>query len=191
MHADSRRRLQAFVDRVEKIRGYPFFQGGEKIAGMSIRIVDGRWEADFPGPPDHETDAVLYHIRLLIGNDDVSIGRLEEIAADPAISDLWKEEYERWRSALNARLALPYAEGAKGSLTCREALEMAMHGERGHYRSKDRAYKRFQHWVTGETERLLLQDQLYQLMILVVACANNIAVASRTELAQAPGGPGG
>jgi hypothetical protein len=99
-------------------------------------MVDGHWEADLHGLPDHETDAVLYHIRLLVWNDDISIGRLEELVTDPAISDLWKEEYERWRHALNARLALPYAEGAKGALTCREALEMAMHGQRGHDRSR-------------------------------------------------------
>ena len=47
----------------------------------------------------------------------------------------------------------------------------------------DRAYKRLQHWVTDEPERLLLQDQLYQTITWVVACAHNIAVASRAELA--------
>ena len=79
---------------------------------------------------------MLLHVRLLIGNDDISIGQLEVIAADPGVSQHWKEEYERWRGALNARLAQTYAEGPRGSLTCREALEMAMHGERGHYRSR-------------------------------------------------------
>ena len=61
----SRRRLEAFIAIVTKIESYPYFARGANIAGMTIECEDGKPVVDFHGPPDYETDAIAFNVRLL------------------------------------------------------------------------------------------------------------------------------
>src|SRR5262245_62013507 len=103
MNPDSRRRLEAFVARVEKLESYSFFSGGTNVAGMTMTPVGGQAVVEMHGPSDEATDAVLLHIRILTQRDDISIGRMVELHDDPGISHQWKLEHARWRATLNAR----------------------------------------------------------------------------------------
>jgi hypothetical protein len=179
---DSERRLRAFVARVAKIESYPYFKGGTNISGCTLRRVDGDWVAEFHAPPDHDTDAVLLHLRLLVQNDDISIGRLAELYTDLGISEAWKKEHEHWRAILNQRLDDRYAEGPQGFLTYRDVLKMFLYGDAAHYREKDEAYQLRAKWIRSEEERALTADTFQQVIIWILAVAHNIAVASRVEL---------
>jgi hypothetical protein len=186
MRPDSRRRLEAFVARVTQLERYSFFDGGENIAGTTVRYVNDTPMIESHGPSDEAIDAVLFHIRVLTQRDDISIGRLAELYDDSTISQAWRDEHLKWRTILNSRLNDVYAEGPGGQqLTYGQALEMELHGNRGHYKSTDRAYRLHEAWVRTDFERQMTRDVLNQLIIWIAAIAHNIAAASREELARA------
>ena len=183
MRPDSRTRLEAFVALIEKVEQYPYFSGGERVAGSSLSIVNGQPVMEFFGPPDDQTDAVALRVRLLTHGDDISIRRLGELFDDPGISIEWRESYERWAGALQLKMGQTWAKGSKGTLTIREAFDMELHGHRGHYKAADRAFKTYQRWVTSEFERECLESAFHEVLIFVVAVGHNLALASRREIA--------
>jgi hypothetical protein len=181
---DSRRRLERFVALVDQIERYPYFARGADIAGMTARKVEGQWSVEFHAPSDHETDAVALKVRLLTHRDDVSFRRMGELFDDPGISQEWKDAYEEWAGLLRLRMEQTWAEGPKGTLSFRKAFEMELHGQRGHYRAEDEAYKLYQLWITNDFERQNLENTFHQILIWVVAAAHNLAIACRRELAR-------
>jgi hypothetical protein len=183
MQEPSRRRLESFIARVDRLRSYSFFDGGENIAGATVREKDGRLEVEFHGPPDEATDAVLLHIRVLMQGDDVSFMRLAELYADPGLSDYWKEQHAWWRAELNRRLDEAYAYGPQGSLMHRDLFHMILYGGRGHEKAKDPAYRLYREWVKEDWQRQSAENTFFQVVIWIYSIAHNIAVATREELA--------
>ena len=168
------------------MRSYPYFARGEDIAGSILRQnEDGTLEIRFHGPPDYETDAVAFRIRLLTHNDEISFRRLGELFDHPGISEEWRDEYERWAGGLHMHMGQTYAEGPKGILTYRKAFEMELHGHRGHYKSTGDAFKLYRLWVTDDSERQMLEDAFHRVLIWVVYAGQNLAAASRKELSLA------
>jgi hypothetical protein len=186
MRPDSRRRLQAFVARVDEIETYTVFEKRDNIAGLRAHEVDGQWVIDSYGPSREQLAAVLHHLRVFYRRDDISIGRMEELYDDPDVSEAWKTEHRRWRAELNARLDRVAAEGdARGVLTHRQVLDMFLYGRLGHFREQDEGYRRYDTWVTDETSRAILLDTFHEAVIWILAIVHNIAVASREELTRA------
>jgi len=87
----SRRRLEAFIALVE--------------------CEDGKPVVDFHGPPDYETDAIAFNVRLLSHSDDLSMRRMGELVVDPGISEEWRNSYERSAGWLRVRMGDTWAEG--------------------------------------------------------------------------------
>jgi hypothetical protein len=110
---------------------------------------------------------------------------LAELYQDAGVSQAWKDEHAKWRGLLNARLNSPAVErNGNVLLTHGELFEMMLHGGRGHHRQADRAFKRYQEFVTDEGHRQLTHSQFLKVVIWIVAYAHNIAVACREELAR-------
>lgn len=183
MRPDTKRRLEAFVARVDQLRSYSILKDPANVAGMTVRVGEGgEQHVEFHHPTEEATDAALLHIRVLIQRDDISIGRMGELYADPAISNEWKQEHRRMRDWLNTRLDEPYG----GGLTYRDVLEAFLHGRRGHFKSTDRGYRLYDQLATDDVARQLHQDTFYQVLVWILAAAHNVAVATRKELARVP-----
>jgi hypothetical protein len=186
MRPDSRRRLQAFVARVDEIETYTICEKRGNVAGLRAHEMDGQWVFDFYGPSREELAAVLHHIHVFYRRDDISIGRMAELYDDPAVSETWKTEHRRWRTAFNARLDRVAAEGdARGTLTHRQVLDMFLYGRLVHFKEQDEGYRLYETWITDETSREILLDTFHGVVIWILAIVHNIAVASREELTRA------
>jgi hypothetical protein len=183
MNPDTRKILEDFVERSESIQASSYLNNSQDIIGLEARVQDGEWQIDFHQPGQEPTHALLFNLRLFVGNkDDISIGRLAEMLAVPDISDNWKSEYQAIRKQLNDKLGMVAAEGAKGTITYRDVFDMFLFGALGHRSQKDRAYKLFQKWVTDDTEWVILYNTFHETVIWVVAAVINIGKATKEEL---------
>jgi len=186
MRQDSRRRLQAFVARVDEIETYTIFEKRDNMAGFKAHEVDGQPVIDFYGPSSEQLAAVLLHIRVFYSRDDISIGRMAELYDDPGMSAAWKAEHRRWQTELNARFNRVAAEGdTRGVLTHRQVLDMFLHGRLGHFKEQDESYRLYETWITDETSRAILLNTFHEVVIWILGIIHNIAVASRAELTRA------
>ena len=185
MSPETRERLKAFIGLVEKVERYPYFSGGSSIATMTLRLDGTEPAVTFTGPPDHDTDAVALRIRVLTHGDDLSIVRMGELCKDPGISQQWIAEYEQWAGAYIAKMRSEWSTGPSGTLTFRDAFDMALHGGRGHYKVKDKAFTNYQKHASSELGRQVLENTFHDVLVTVTAVAHNIAAASRDELIRA------
>jgi hypothetical protein len=186
MHPESRRRLQAFVGRVDEIETYTVFQKRDNIAGLRAYEVDGQWVIDFYGPSSDQLAAELLHLRLFVRSDDISIGRMAELYDDPGVSERWKTEHRRLRTELDARLDRVAGEGdARGVLTHRQVLDVFLYGRLGHFKEQDKGDRPYETWITNERSRGIFLDTFHEVVIWILAIVHNIAVVSREELTRA------
>lgn len=183
MNQETKERLQEFVKRADYLQSLSYLEGGERIVGVEVKRVGDVWQTEFYQPEDEKRDAVLFNLRLFLQDkDDLSLRRLTELYADPALSDEWKSTLEGNRQALNTRLDSLAAENQTGKITYRDVLNMFLFGKLGHYDHDDKAYKMFREWVNNEMAWKIMHNTFHTTIIWVLASVINIAAASKKEL---------
>ena len=183
MNIETIKRLEDLIERAEKIRKYSYLRGGEKIISFEISRKDGQLIIDYSQPNWEETDALLFNLRVFVQNkDDISIGRLEDLLADPDLSDRWKNEYRELREQLSERLGRIAVQGTDEFLTYGEVFRMVLYGKLAHRKRDDKQYKLFQKWVTDANHWEHTLHTFHQVVIWVLTVVINISVASKEEL---------
>jgi hypothetical protein len=179
---ETRKILEAFIERVEYIQSLSYLDGKDSIAGFNSIKVGDKWQVEFYQPSDEKRDAVLFNIRLFLQDkDDISIRNLSKLD-DPGISNQWKQELKVYRQELNDRLDRIAAEGPKGNITHRDVLNMFLYGKFGHQDQDDHSYKLYKKWVKNETEYEILHNSFHKILIWILVIVTNISIASKEEL---------
>lgn len=123
MKPETKKRLEEFVERAEKIRTYSYLDGKDDIIGFTMNKVGDKWQVDYYQPSDKQRDALLLHLRLFLQDkDNISFKRLSDLCNDLELSEKWKAEFEFQRKILNIRLDQVAAESKTEKITYRDIL---------------------------------------------------------------------
>jgi hypothetical protein len=183
--ATSKKRLQDFIDRSDRVETLSYLENQENITGFEIIQTDEGPQVEFYQPDDEKRDALLFNLRLFVQDkDDYSIRRLCELYDDPDVSDLWKDEHRAIRSELNVKLDRVAAEGDRGRITHRDVFYMFLYGCLGHSDEDDRYYQLYREWITDENVYKILHNTLHIVLVWILAAVMNISRASKEELAR-------
>lgn len=185
MKLDSKRQLEDFIERAEKVRKFSYLDGGENILGF--QISDER--IDFYQPTDEQLEAVVLNLRLFLRNGDgISFRELAKLCEDPDISKYWKDEFIAIRQILNIRLDIEVVEKSnKGKLTNKDILNMFVFGKLAHKDPEDIHNKLYRKWVTSDVEYKILLNIFHTVVLSVLSAVFNISLISRKELQQTEG----
>ena len=187
MNAESRARLQDFLERASHVESLSFMDKRERIADCRLRREGDSWQAEFFHPTDEQRDALLFNLRLFIQDkDDISLRRLTELYDDPDISAEWKREHAEFRGELKRRFDRVAAEGPKGVLRHEDLFRMVLYGALAHRDADDASFQQYRIWVTNEDERAIIHDSFWQVVVWILATVINIARISQRELARVP-----
>lgn len=148
MNAESRARLQDFLERASHVESLSFMDKRERIADCRLRREGDSWQAEFFHPTDEQRDALLFNLRLFIQDkDDISLRRLTELYDDPDISAEWKREHAEFRGELKRRFDRVAAEGPKGVLRHEDLFRMVLYGALAHRDADDASFQQYRIWV--------------------------------------------
>ncbi|MBN8581428.1 MAG: hypothetical protein J0L96_12215 [Anaerolineae bacterium] len=185
MKLDSKRQLEDFIERAEKIRKFSYLNEGENIVGFQI-IGE---KIDFYQPTDEQLEAVVLNLRLFLQNGDgISFRELAKLCEDPDISKYWKDEFIVIRQNLNISLDIEVVEDSnKGKLTNRDILNMFVFGKLAHKDPKDKHNELYRRWVTSDVEYKILINTFHTVVLSVLSAVFNISLISRKELQKVEG----
>ena len=183
MKPETRKRLEDFVERAEKIRSYSYLDGKDGIVGFTLNKVGDKWQADFYQPTDEQQDAISIHLRVFIlDKDNISFRKLAELCDDPEISEKWKTEFKFERKILNNRLDQVAAESKTDKITHRDILNMFLFGKISHNNPSDGANKLYQKWITSELAYKDMHNTFHMIIVWLLRAILNISSASKEEL---------
>ncbi|MFN8399317.1 MAG: hypothetical protein U0X74_04820 [Anaerolineales bacterium] len=182
MKLESKKRLNDFVERAERIRNYSYFDNGEKIVGFKVRKLDVGMKIDYYQPDNEKLDAISTTLRLFFQNKDgISFRKMAELCDDPDISKEWKEEFNFYRNNQNLMFEEIVIEGDKGKLTNKEILDMFLYGKLVHNIDDDN-HKLYKKWVNNETEYEILYNMFHVVLVRVLTTVLNISSICKKEI---------
>jgi len=133
MNAQSRERLELFVEKAELLRSGNFYKQLQEQQGLTLNVSirQGEEIAITHNVPQGESlQALAVTFRMFIQNNDrISIGRIEELSSDAGISQNWKDQISHVRNVINDFLDSPARvsfTNQQGIYTMREIMEVVI-----------------------------------------------------------------
>jgi hypothetical protein len=183
MKPETKKRLEEFVERAEKIRTYSYLDGKDDIIGFTMNKVGDNWQVDYYQPSDEQRDALLLHLRLFLQDkDNISFKKLADLCNDPELSEKWKTEFEFQRKILNIRLDQVAAESKTEKITYRDVLYMFLFGKIAHNNPSDKNNKLYHKWVTSKIAYKDMSNTFHEVIIWLLTALLNISSVSKEEL---------
>lgn len=144
MNAETHEVLTLFVKATRELESWKFIdslrnQGPFKA--LMHRGDDGSWVIEDVGPNDAETRAFLTTFRLFVQKKEpVSLYRLDQLLADPDLSDKWKQEFQKLQKSFLHYLSQPDETiPTNGDFPTREhIMDIFINGRVFHWKQEDK-----------------------------------------------------
>lgn len=185
INQESKRTLELLIAKVDKLSNYSFFTENRELQ-FSISVDKDNIKSTLKGPTNEQIDAILLTFRLFIqDNDRISLAKLAKtVALDSSVTNMWKEEFNKSRNAINDFLdALPAIQAEiNGQLISsrREIMNVFIYGDLSHM--KENKQKKFEEWVSFPPNKALLKFYFIDIIQTVFNIIFYLATISKSEI---------
>ncbi len=192
MDAETRRVLELFVEKANKLRASRFTKIIQTRPTLSVRVLVGvpfpeGMEVDWGELTAEDVDAAMLTLRFFFQKSEpISFRALERLLDDQGLSDDWKQKYQEARKSVNEYLDSTGDGMIFGEVsTKREIFETFLNGDLAHTNNR-RNRQTFEMW---RELGFVFQFLWAEFINIVIHLLNNIyyvATASSHELGQPP-----
>jgi len=187
LHFQTQETLALLIEKATKLRASRFVAQMLDTGG-SLHWSWKQGEAhkfDWTGPEDESLEAFILTFRFFIqDNERISLGSLEKILDDPAVSTYWKQEYNRVRATLNQHLDEPTApvtiSWQNHIITRREVMDVFIYGGLAHANPRKR--QAFEDWRTNSGVFPMFQYEFTNILMELLMAVRYVAYLSEHEL---------